>query len=858
MPTLNRNEAWYAEQLNYWEARSTHMLCTNNVAEVGFEVHIPSTTMSSDADLESLHRRIMSVLHYAVPAGERLRFHLEVAPLEERLLTRYNNELKSTNPAARLVNEATLKLLNSGRRKEILNEYRAYVTCTMTLGRSRWQAGRAFGLDELTNLDNRAWVLRGQLQEGLVRAGLRPIPFSPQDHFRIPYRYFNPQVRGGTVPTYTPPEYFLPPKVLAKHPELAAPSIRSQLLTSDYIPYTDYAFTAGHFLKIVSMGRQPVGETFTGALGEVLNTPRKFWLVMDYEHKMPSKFLRFLQARARKLTAMTGNTGGLSDYSDPAKEAENQETRGLIAFLQGTSQHMYKVGISMVLFDRTLAGVQEGAKEAVSHFAQVPAVTPIEESSNLREQFFALAPLSGLKNDFSFLVTEENAADFWLMNGPWTGFNRPAAVFWNQYDALTAIDLFDPEATNYNGIVVGGSGTGKTFFAQSLLAQVMRDGTETMIVDLKYDYQELVAFYGGHTLTFGPEGGYCLNPFDLASGQVEPDTTKRAFLMGFLRTILPRFEGTDIANENTILSAAITQVYARATTTHYDQDQSEVKRYEGTTLSNFVRVLDSLEELEGRNAAPEDKKLARTLARKFGSFVGNGQYAGLFDGPTNVDLDAQISYFNVQGMADDPRLLPVGLLTIADYMFARIRRDPSLKKLAVFDEAWALLGIPEAAAYLQKLSRLSRSFGGGIYFVTQTMEDLLSEGAKSILQNTTYHFLLPTPGQEDLVAGVLKLPDNAKRRFEGLVPKEQVLAWVRTENGAVGDVLRNVQPAVLYWAFTSQPQEVAERRRTKAIYNGNLYAALLDLARRYPLGLFRTPQKSEEVQKETERLREAA
>ena len=143
MPTLGRNDARYAEQLNYWEARSTHMLCNNGVAEVGFEVSIPSTTMSGDADLVSLHRRVMNVLHYHVPVGERLRLHLEVAPLEERLLARYGAELKTDNPAARLVSEATTNLLNSGRRKEILNEYRAYVTCTMRLGRTRWPRGRA-------------------------------------------------------------------------------------------------------------------------------------------------------------------------------------------------------------------------------------------------------------------------------------------------------------------------------------------------------------------------------------------------------------------------------------------------------------------------------------------------------------------------------------------------------------------------------------------------------------------------------------------------------------------------------------------------------------------------------------------
>ena len=848
MPTHTRDEAYYAEQLSYWQPRSLHMLCTNNVSEVGFEITIPSTTMSDEANIEAAQRRIQNLLRFGVPVGSRARLSVEISPLEGNQARRYANELKISNPAAQMVTDATVRLLESGKRTEALNEYRAYFTCTMPLGRTFFQKNRAFGPEEIRKIDDRAWELRQRLQTALETAGFKPIPFSPQDHFRIPYRYFNPQLRGGVVPTYTPPEYHLPQKVLKKHPELASPSVRSQLLTSNYVPYPDYAFTAGHYLKIVSMGYQPVDFTMTGAVGKLLNTKRKFWLIMDFEHHSPAKFLRALQGRARRLRAMTGDAGGLSDYADPAKETEENETRGLISFLTQSSQHMFKVGMSMVLFDRTLEGVREGAKEAVAYFSEVPGVTPVEESSNLRNQFIDLAPLSGKNNDFMFLLTQENAADFYLMNFPWAGSSRAISLFWNTYDALTAIDTYDPKGANYNGVIIGGSGTGKTYFTQSLLSQLMRDGTQAILVDLKYDYAQLVEYYGGDTVSLGPDGKVCLNPFDLLPGEVEPDAAKKAFLLTFMRAILPREDSSDVSSENNILDAAIEQTYTRHTYETRNGNGDIVREFHGAVLSDFVQVLNTLDDIQGQAATPDDKKLARKLAAKFGSFVGNGQYAKLFNGPTNVNLEAQIIYFNVQGMADDVRLLPVALTVIADYTYTRIRQEPSIKKFVGFDEAWALLQIPEAAAAMQKFTRLARSYGGGIYFITQSMQDLLTEGARSILQNCTYHFLLPTPGQEDLVADVLKLPDNARHTFQKLVPKEEILVFIRTEEGTVGDVIRNIQPSILYWAFTSHPVERAERERTRAIYNGSLYPTLLDLARRYPLGMFRTPIKSEELE----------
>ena len=214
----------------------------------------------------------------------------------------------------------------------------------------------------------------------------------------------------------------------------------------------------------------------------------------------------------------------------------------------------------------------------------MPSVQPIVETAGLLTQFTALAPCSGLTNERVFLTLQENAADFFPLDAPWKGSSKPVSLMWNRWDGLTSVNPFDPKSGNWNGIVIGGSGSGKTFLMQTLLGDLLRGNTDVMIVDRGYGYKHLVELFGGEIIPIEPGSSVSINPFDLPEGINTPDDQKKGFLMTVLRAMLPSEGGVTESLENAILSSAISQTYAKAL-------NGKVKNIR---LSTFADVLSDL------------------------------------------------------------------------------------------------------------------------------------------------------------------------------------------------------------------------------------------------------------------------
>ena len=120
-------------------------------------------------------------------------------------------------------------------------------------------------------------------------------------------------------------------------------------------------------------------------------------------------------------------------------------------------------------------------------------------------------------------------------------------------------------------------------------------------------------------------------------------------------------------------------------------------------------------------------------------------------------------------------------------------KDLSRKKIVVLDEVWSLLKLPQAASFIVELYRRFRRYNAAAYAVTQSLEDFQTEAARGILQNTTYHYLLRLPTEDDLVQKLLNLSDRAMDTFRTLSSKKgsysEALTWIRQEDGLEGGVI---------------------------------------------------------------------
>jgi conjugal transfer ATP-binding protein TraC len=579
-------------------------------------------------------------------------------------------------------------------------------------------------------------------------------------------------------------------------------------------------------------------ETYT-ELGDVLALAGggEFYLVVDFYHEPYERALKALKARARRFYAASANT---ETYVDPNILVGQQETEGAIAHISQTGDHVYRVGVALILIEREREALERRSSQVVGRLSEVPG-NPFRQLRNgLFEPWKSRAPFGGGMSDEVVSLLESNAADLVPLTGAWKGHEKPVVLFHNRFRSLTRFDPFTPSTANWNGIIAGGSGSGKTFFTQYVLADLLRrDEVDVVILDRGRNYEALVEAFGGVFIDIRPGGETAVNMFDLEEGEAEPSPEKLQDVLRFLRAILPPGEDkTEEAVENAILEAAILQTYKRSSPDLPQPDGSYRKVYQGARLSDLVQTLVLLDEIGSRPASASEKGVARSLALRLQSWVGDTPKGQFLDRPTRVPLSsARVVCYELEGLKDD--LEVIGTLLIADLVWKRARRQKDgqgRRVLVVLDEAWKVFQSPYAAGLIEELYRRFRFLGGGIWSITQSLADFAGEGPRALLANTSFHFLLRLPRTEaelGVMREVLGMPDRAiavHARLTGVKGVySEALAWIRTGEGKEGEVIVVRPSPVDYWLFTSTKEEVARRREMVRKY-GEVMRAVRALA----------------------------
>ena len=819
--SLARNEGNLVEELSYWRLASDCVLLKNGKAEFGFEITIPSLTMNDVSQVNALHHQLTMLLRNAVPEGERLRLMVEVGAMRPDRLETYARLKASQNPAADYFDREKRSFLEAKRIRHSLVEYRFFVSQTLSSGR-RFKS-QSFSPTELENFLKKLSEAKHKLLGALETAGIGARLLNNQDLFDLMWRYLNPDLKLASAPKYEEQQLHLEQVFIEKYPHLAPNTLRSQVCESEVLRQSNQLKLGETYLAVVSAANLPTGEVSLGEIGHLLNFPRSFFLVLDFVHEPLAATIRKLEAQERKLRAAVTSSDS-EHYTGPSVGVGARENREALEYQSEQNAHLVNVGISMVLLEQDASALRDSVTKARQAFSKLSGMRSVHEGKGLWTQFKQLAPFSGQSNERLKMTFDTTSMCFFPYDVPWTGSERPTLLLQNRYDSLTAIDPFDPANANWNAIVVGGSGSGKTFFTQTLLAELLREDADVMIVDRGYGYASLIELYGGTTIPIEP-GTVSINPFQLPEGQAQPDEQKKAFLLAVLRAMLPteKFSAQE-ALENALLTNALELVYEKGSKPR---------------LSDFVAKLSTMTEVSGTPMGSEELALAKNLAIRLKTWCGDTPFGQLIDRETTVNVNSPIVYFESSGLDKYPALQGVAMLLMTDLIWRRVERDKKRKKIVVFDEAWAMLRIPEAAQFVVELYRRFRRYNAAVYSVTQSLEDFKSEQAKGILQNTTYHYLLRLPGEDESINEILGLTPAAMSAFKDLSSVKgkynEALAWIRREDSLKGGIVKIEPTPFEYWAFTTNANDMALRDEYLEEY-GSLIAALRHLSNKFPSG----------------------
>ena len=116
--------------------------------------------------------------------------------------------------------------------------------------------------------------------------------------------------------------------------------------------------------------------------------------------------------------------------------------------------------------------------------------------------------------------------------------------------------------------------------------------------------------------------------------------------------------------------------------------------------------------------------------------------------------EAPVTVFDLRLL--EPELRPAAAMVCTETVWAAAARDPK-PRLLVVDEVWSIMQHPEGAAFMVSMAKRARKHRLGLQFITQDVQDLLSEdptrtitghSGRALLQNAAFKLLL----QQDAAA----------------------------------------------------------------------------------------------------------
>jgi type IV secretion system protein VirB4 len=276
-------------------------------------------------------------------------------------------------------------------------------------------------------------------------------------------------------------------------------------------------------------------------------------------------------------------------------------------------------------------------------------------------------------------------------------------------------------------LVTGPTGSGKTVFMASLLAQAFRIDPEPKAVFFDKDRgaEIFIRAVGGSYEILEPGTLTGFNPLQVAN-----NATNRDFLVRLLKAMLRKDASASFSqiDEDTLASAVFRLM----------KEPSEHR-----TLANLAPLL------MGQSRADENDLYARLRP-----WIGDGDKAWLFNaGQDTLSFSGRrIFGFDMTSVLDNPDIRTPLLMYLYHRLDELLTGDPVM---LFMDEGWKLLQDPTFANYIVDKMKTIRKLNGIVGFGTQSAADIAKAPQSHTLieqSATNIHFPNPRADQESYVA----------------------------------------------------------------------------------------------------------
>jgi type IV secretion system protein TrbE len=563
-----------------------------------------------------------------------------------------------------------------------------------------------------------------------------------------------------------------------------------QVVNSNIEAERDHLRVGDHFVRVLTM-KEAIGETRPLALDSLLKIPASFYVVTEWTPLAQDKARKEVNKRRRHFNI--SKTGFVSQLgNDPAKtnprdvlvdESKQADIENLGDCLRalGDGQSLGDFSLTIVVCAPTKRETDQLIGEFTGVFTNADGNLFVETYNQLNA-YFATVPGNYTQNLRKLYLLNTNYADLSFLFTILPGEKRNSHLG-TEYLAVLETDNSTPYFLNlHNGevahtLILGMTGSGKSYLCSFLLQNAQKYAPLTFIFDIGGSFQSLTSISGGSYLNVGQEArDFTINPFSLA-----PTKENLQFLFSFFRVLI---EGNgqryrlDFKEERKLWDG-IERMYV------LEPDQR--------TVSNFGNILGELKE-----------RLHR--------WTRGGQYGFLFDNPEDTLSFSRFQTFNFAGWGDAPDVLEPLLFYVLHRASNEIADPKNLAtfKLFLLDEAWLFIRNETIRNYVVQGQKTWRKLNAAIILATQSLKELQESGMLQIVSEScpTKIFLANPEMDRDVYREAFHLNDTELELIAGLVPPGQML--IRKAQSSK-KVQLNVD-SVSHWMATNNARDNLKKR----------------------------------------------
>jgi type IV secretion system protein VirB4 len=569
-----------------------------------------------------------------------------------------------------------------------------------------------------------------------------------------------------------------------------------QVVNSNIEAERDHLRVGDHFVRILTM-KEAIAETRPLVLDRLFKIEGNFYVVTEWTPLSMAKARKEVDKRRRHFNM--SKSGFVSQIgSDPAKtnqrdvlidESKQADIENLGECLRalGDGQTLGDFSLTVVLYSTDLQTINQEMGEFAGVFTNADGAL-FTETYNQLNAFFATVPGNYAQNLRKMYLLNSNYADLSFLFTIHPG-EKTNPHLRSEYLAVLETDNATPYYLNlHNGevahtLILGMTGSGKSFLCNFLLTNAQKYRPQTYIFDIGGSFQSLTEIFGGTYLNVGQESrDFTINPFSL------PESKENLqFLFSFFRVLI---EGNDKRykldfKEERKLWEAIERMYVVAP--------------EQRTLSTFSQIIGELKE-----------RLHR--------WTKEGQYGFLFDNVEDTLSFSKFQTFNFAGWGDAPEVLEPLLFYVLHRASNEIANPEKLATFKTFllDEAWLFIKNETIRSYIVAAQKTWRKHNAAMVLATQSIKELEESGMLAIVAEScpTKIFLANPEMNRQVYREAFHLNDTELDIIADLIPPGEML--IRKAQSSK-KVRLNVD-SVSYWIATNNARDNLLKREAFAQY----------------------------------------